>query len=354
MIRVGLIGFGLAGQAFHAPMIRSVPGLELACIVARRDELARQKYPGVHTSRALEEMLSDETIRLCIVATPNATHFEFARRCLAAGRDVIVDKPFTNTSAEARELIRLAEERKRLLGAFHNRRWDGDFLTVQKVIAGGALGRIVSYESHFDRFRPEPDPAAWRDRPEPGSGTLYNLGPHMLDQAFVLFGTPSAITAQVYSEREGAVVDDAMDIRLEYPGLRAVLRASTVAYFPGPRFLIYGTQGSFVKYGLDPQEEWLRRGELPSDAHWGEEPESEWGTLYLAGGGASPRAENVRTEAGDYRRFYENVRDALLEGKPLAVSARDGLRTIRAIEIALESNRERRTIEWSDATPAAK
>ncbi len=353
MIRVGVIGFGLAGRVFHAPIIRSVPGLELACILARHGELAQRKYPDVRVAGTLEELLADETIRLCIVATPNATHFDLARRCLLAGREVVVDKPFAITSDEALRLIRLAQEQKRVLSVFHNRRWDGDFLTLRKILAAGALGRIVSYESHFDRFRPEPDPATWRDRPEPGSGTLYNLGPHLLDQAFVLFGTPSAITAQVYSEREGAAVDDAFDIRLEYSGLHALLRASTLACLPGPRFLIHGARGSFIKNGLDLQEERLRLGELPGEPHWGEEPKAEWGTLYLAGG-AAPKAEKVKTEPGDYRCFYANVRDAILEGKPLAVSARDGLRTIRAIEKALESSRERRTIPWGDPDSASK
>jgi scyllo-inositol 2-dehydrogenase (NADP+) len=353
MIRVGLIGFGLAGQTFHAPTIRAVPGLELRCILARHGDLARQKYPDVHVVGSVEELLADEKIRLCVVATPNATHYELARKCLAADRDVVIDKPFALTSEDSLGLIRLADERKHLLSAYHNRRWDGDFLTVRKILAAGVLGRIVSYESHFDRFRPEPDPAAWRERSEPGSGTLYNLGPHLLDQAFVLFGAPSAITAHVYSERKGAAVDDAFDIRLEYPGLHALLRASTVACFPGPRFVIHGTRGSFIKNGLDPQEERLHRGELPSGADWGEEPEAAWGTMYLSDG-TKTTAEQIKTEPGDYRCFYANVRDAILEGKPLAVTARDGLRTIRAIEKALESSREGRTIPWSESKSASE
>jgi len=347
MLRTGLIGFGLAGQAFHAPVVRSVPGMELASILERRGSLAQQKYPDVRIARTVDEVLADETIRLCIVATPNASHFEIAERCLLAGRDVVVDKPFTNTCEEGRKLVRLAHERGRLLTVFHNRRWDGDFLTVRKLLSAGSVGRLASYESHFDRFRPEPDPAAWRERSEPGSGTLYNLGPHLLDQAFVLFGTPEAVTAQVYSQREGAAVDDAFDIRLEYGGFHALLRASTVAYAPGPRFIAHGTRGSFIKEGLDPQEECLRRGELPTGPHWGEEKEDQWGTLYLAGD--SPKVEKVKTEPGDYRVFYANVRDAILDGAPLGVTARDGLQTIRAIEIALQSSRERRTVAWSEA-----
>ena len=347
MVRVGLVGFGLAGQTFHAPLIQAVPGLELACILERRGMLAQQKYPDVRVSRTLEEFLADDQIRLCVIATPNASHFELAQRCLLAGRDVVVDKPFTTMCEQAAKLIRLAADRGRLLTVFQNRRWDGDFLTVRKLITSGTLGRIVSYESNYDRFRPTIQPDRWRERNEPGSGVLFDLGPHVLDQAFVLFGTPKAITADVFVEREGAVVDDAYMVRLEYHGMHAVLRSSMLACAPGPRFLVHGTKGSFVKYGMDAQEHALRQGKTPSGPQWGENPESEWGILH------QPNAETtvtqkVKTEAGDYRCFYANVRDAILEGAPLAVPVREALRTVRALELAVQSSRERRTVPWGN------
>ena len=347
MIRVGLVGYGLAGQAFHAPMICAVPGLELACILERHGDLAQRKYPGVRVVRTLDDLLADTEIRLCVVATPTPTHFELAERCLLAGRDVVVDKPFTTTSVKALQLVELAEARGRLLTVYQNRRLDGDFLTVQKLLLSGVLGRLVSYESHYDRYRPEQKPGTWREVAEPGSGTLYDLGSHLIDQAMVLFGIPRAITAQVFTQRQGAVADDAFDVRFEYPGLVALLRSSMLACKPGPRYLLHGTKATFIKYGMDPQEEHLRRSEFPTGPHWGEDPESRWGTLYLPDGDTT-KSKKIKTETGDYRRFYSNVRDAIIEGAPLAVPARDGVRTIRAIELAYRSSREGRTIAWSD------
>ena len=349
MVRVGLIGFGLAGQAFHAPVIRAVPGLELACILERSGSRAQEKYPRVRVARTLEEFLADESIRLCVIATPNPSHFDLARRCLLAGRDVVVDKPFTTTSAEASELIRLARERNRLLTVYQIRRWDGDFQTVRKIVESGALGRVVEYEARYDRFRPGLKANAWRERPEPGSGVLFDLGPHLIDQALVLFGSPQKITATAFSQREGSQVDDAFDVAMEYPGMRVLVRARMLAYSPGPHFLTHGTRGSFVKYGMDPQEGPLRRGEVPDGPdwgpHWGEEPEEQWGTLAVEGEGS----RKVKTEAGDYRGFYANVRDAMVQGTTLAVTEKQAARVIRVIELAHRSSREGRTIRWSEA-----
>ena len=347
MIRVGLVGYGLAGQAFHAPMICAVPGLELACILERHGDLAQRKYPGVRVVRTLDDLLADPEIRLCVVATPTPTHFELAERCLLADRDVVVDKPFTTTSVKALQLVELAEARGRLLTVYQNRRLDGDFLTVQKLLSSGVLGRLVSYESHYDRYRPEQKPGTWREVAEPGSGTLYDLGSHLIDQAMVLFGIPRAIAAQVFTQRDGAVADDAFDVRFEYPGLVALMRSSMLACKPGPRYLLHGTKGTVIKYGMDPQEEPLRNGVFPAGPHWGEDPETRWGTLYFPDGDTT-KTEKIKTETGDYRRFYSNVRDAIIEGAPLAVPARDGVRTIRAIELAYRSSREGRTIAWSD------
>jgi scyllo-inositol 2-dehydrogenase (NADP+) len=347
MVRVGLIGFGLAGQSFHAPIIRSVPGLELACILERRGSLAHQKYPEVRIARTLEDLLTDEQMRLCVIATPNASHFDLARRCLLAGRDVVIDKPFATNSGDALQLIELAEKNGRLLTVYQNRRLDGDFLTVRKLLASGVLGRVVSYESHYDRFRPVIKENVWRERAEPGSGILFDLSPHLVDQALVLFGTPLAIGAGVFSERAGSEVDDAFDVRFEYPEMHAYLRASMMACAARPHFVLQGTKGSFVKYGMDPQEAILRRSEPPGGPHWGEEPEADWGTLWFPNGD-SRTTEKLKTEAGDYRLFYVNVRDAITEGKPLAVPAREALQTVRAIEFVQQSSLERRTIPWSD------
>jgi scyllo-inositol 2-dehydrogenase (NADP+) len=348
LLRVGLIGFGLAGQAFHAPIIRGVPGLELACIVARSGTLAQQRCPGVHVVRTLEELLADEQIRLCVIATPNTSHFDLARRCLLAGRDVVVDKPFTTTLREAGELVALAAQQKRLLTVYQNRRWDGDFQTVKKIVDAGTLGEITEYEARYDRFRLEPKKDAWRERAEPGGGILFDLGPHVLDQALVLFGPSQAVSARLFYQRGGAV-DDGFDVALEYPKFRALLRARMLAYAPGAHFLIHGRKGSFVKYGMDPQEDMLRSDKIPTGTdwgpHWGEDPEANWGTLSLADGSGAGRIE---TEVGDYRRYYINVRDAMLGKAQLDVQPEQALSTMRVLELAQKSARERRSIGWDE------
>ena len=354
MVRVGLIGFGLAGQAFHAPVIRGVPEMELACIVERRSSRAREKYPDVRLARTVEELLADKEIQLCVIATPNDSHFELARTCLLAGRDVVVDKPFAPTLRESEELVRLAAACGRLITVYQERRWDGDFGTVKKIVQSGRLGTIVEYECRFDRFRPEPKANAWRERADqPGAGILFDLGPHVIDQALVLFGEPRAITASAFCERETSRVDDSFDVCLEYSnsgaGLRAMARARIIAFAPGPHFLIHGTRGSFLKYGTDPQEARLRREDFPQGtdwgADWGEEAESFWGTLSLVG---EPSVK-VKTERGDYRGFYANVRDAIEKKAPLEVTPQQALRTMRAVMLGHKSSRERRTVGWEEA-----
>jgi scyllo-inositol 2-dehydrogenase (NADP+) len=349
MVRVGLIGFGMAGQAFHAPVIEGVAGMELACILERRGTRAQEKYPGARVARSLDELLADQQIQLCVIATPNDSHFELARACLLAGRDVVVDKPFAPTLAEAEELARLAAERGRLITVYQDRRWDGDFGTVNKLVQSGKLGTIVEYECRFDRFRLEPKPNAWREKPDqPGAGVLFDLGPHVIDQALVLFGEPKFITASAFCERETSRVDDSFDVCLEYPQLRAMGRARIIAYAPGPHFLIHGTKGSFVKYGMDPQEARLRSDDYPQGkdwgADWGVEPEELRGTLSLVG----EPSVRVKTERGDYRGFYANVRDAIEKKAPLDVTTEQALRTMRAVILAHKSSRERRTVAWDE------
>ena len=350
MVRVGLIGFGLAGQAFHAPVIRGVPGMELACILERRGTRAREKYPDVKVARTLEELLADQQIQLCVIATPNDSHFELAKACLLAGRDVVVDKPFAPTLGESEELVRLAAERGRLITVYQDRRWDGDFGIIKKIVAAGKLGAVAEYECRFDRFRLEPKANAWREKADqPGAGVLFDLGPHVIDQALVLFGEPRTITASAFCQRETSQVDDSFDVCLEYPRLRAMGRARIIAYAPGPHFLIHGTKGSFVKYGMDPQEERLRGENFPQGTDWGPdwgvEAESLWGTLNLVG---EPSVK-VKTERGDYRGFYANVRDAIEKRAPLEVTPEQALRTMRAVMLAHKSSKERRTVGWEEA-----
>jgi len=347
-MKVGLIGFGMAAQAFHAPVIRGVVGLELACILERSGNRAQQIYPQVRVARTLDELLSDPEIRLCVIATPNDSHFELAKSCLLAGRDVVVDKPLAPTWKECTDLVALAQQRRRLLTVFQDRRWDGDFKTVRNLANCRALGEIVEYEARYDRFRPEPKPGAWRERAgTPGVGVLFDLGPHLIDQALVLFGEPQTITASAFRQRETSQVDDAFDVCLDYGRLRATLRARILTFAPGPHFMVHGTRGSFFKHGMDPQEAKLRNDNPPRGtdwgADWGLDPEENWGTLSVVGQPIS----RVPTERGDYRGFYANVRDAIEHGAALEVSPEQALRTMRAILLAHKSSSLKRTVEWT-------
>jgi predicted dehydrogenase len=349
-IRAAVIGFGLGGRVFHTAYIHAVPGLELAAIVQRKGDEAAQAYPNATIYRSVEEMLADESIQLVSVSTSNQTHYELGRQALLAGKHVVIDKPFTTSSADTADLIRIARERNLVLSAFQNRRWDGDFRTVRELLSRGVLGRLVTFESHYDRFRQEPRLGTWKEGGEShGGGMLFDLGTHILDQALALFGVPATITADIRIDRDGGRTDDAFDIRLGYIGetekkLTVLLRSTMTAAIPGARFTLHGTQGSFVKFGIDPQEDAIKAGIAIGsgyDGHaWGEEPESLWGTLKLADGSESL----IPTQAGDYRGYYANVRDAILGEAPLAVPAVDAWRTARVIELAHESSHQGRTL----------
>lgn len=339
---VGVIGFGLAGKIFHSAVIAETPGLELAAIVQRQGDDAATAYPGVEVCRSIEDMLRDTSIRLVVVATPSYSHFDNALQCLRAGRNVLIDKPFTLTSDEARQLIDEARERGVLVTAYQNRRWDGDFVTLKQVLASGELGRVVSYESHFDRFREAPRLDVWRESGVPGGGILFDLGPHLIDQATALFGNPETVWADVRIDRENGATDDAFDIMLRFSGVTALLRSTLTAAARGPRFVVHGTKGSFVKWGLDPQEDALRAGAKFSDPGFGEEPESEWGELHIPG----QPVRKIKTAAGDYRGIYANVRDAILGKAHLEVTPEQVWRTTRLIELARKSCAEGRRQEF--------
>jgi scyllo-inositol 2-dehydrogenase (NADP+) len=346
-IRVGVVGFGLAGRIFHTAVIQATPGLELAAVVQRSGDDAKKEYPEARQARSIEELLADPGIRLVVIATPSYSHYELAKQCLREQRNVVIDKPFTLKSEEAAELIRTARHRKLLLTAYQNRRWDGHFRTLRSVIKGGELGRLVSFESHFDRFRPAPRRDVWRESGGPGGGTLFDLGPHLIDEALTLFGAPDTITASVRVEREHAAVDDAWDILLEYEHpyrFTAALRATLTACAPGPRYVVHGTKGSFTKWGFDPQEDQLKAGMRPDAPGFGEEPESAWGELKLCSE-SGPAIRRVKTERGDYRGFYENVRDVLLGKAELAVKPEQAWRTTRLIELARESSGQGRRLK---------
>jgi predicted dehydrogenase len=346
MIDVGLIGFGLAGRAFHAQVIRATPGLRLAAIVQRHGNEAAEKYPDVPVVPSVEELLDIRDIRLVVIATPNETHAPIARQCLEAGRDVVVDKPFATTLKEAEGLVELARKCGRLITVYQNRRYDGDFQAIRQIVADGTLGRIVRFETNYDRFRPDLKPGAWRERVGPGSGILFDIAPHLIDHALVLFGLPEAVTADIRMERTVAVVDDSFDVMLHYSaGLRAVLRSTMLAVAPRPRFVLHGSRGSFVKQTFDPQEINLRRGHVPENGPWGGEPEEDWGVLTTVENDVVTK-RRVPSVTSDYRAYYANVRDAILGRTALAVTPEYALDVMRVLEMAQESSRTRCTIAW--------
>ena len=349
-VGVGVIGYGLGGRVFHAPFVSAVPGLKLVSIMQRTGDAAAKAYPGVKIERSIDGTLGDKSVEVVVVSTPNETHFALAKQVLEAGKHVVIDKPFAATSEEALELGRIANSKGLLAIPFHNRRWDGDFLTVKKLLKENAVGRLVTFESHFDRFRPVPRENTWKEAENPANGMLFDLGPHLVDQALALFGAPNAITASVRADRDTTAIEDAFDITLHYSapngkGLLAHCRTSYLACINAPRFVLHGTTGSFEKYGLDPQESALEGGakvpRLGSPEPWLQEKESAWGKLVVAPVPSDPAMlveRQVKTEPGDYRGFYANVRDAVLGTAPPALTAEDGYRIIKLLEMARESS----------------
>jgi scyllo-inositol 2-dehydrogenase (NADP+) len=355
-IKTAVIGFGLAGRVFHAPFISAVPGLELSAIVQRKGDEAAVAYPAAKVLRSFDDALASDA-QLIVVGTPNETHFDLAKLALEAGKHVVVDKPIAASSQEVIALANLARERGLILAPFHNRRWDGDFLTVRTLLLQQALGRLTSFVSHFDRFRPTPRPNTWKEAGSPVNGMLFDLGPHLVDQALALFGPPQAITASVRTDRDASAIEDAFDITLHYPRMLARCSATMIAADPSPRFLLHGTGGSFRKYGLDPQEPALiagakvprlgENGKPVSGDDWLGENSARWGTLTLAADPEKPQAlqmYEVETEHGDYRGFYRNVRDAIRDTAPLAVTPEAAYQTIRLLELAREGSESGRTL----------
>ncbi|MET0308439.1 MAG: oxidoreductase [Sphingomonas sp.] len=338
MIRTGVIGYGLGGMAFHAPLIDAVPELALAAVATSRAEEVHTRYPDVPVTDA-QALIADPDIALVAISTPNDTHFPLAKAALEAGKHVVIDKPFANSVAEAEELAALAKARGLVLCPFHNRRWDGDFLTVQALVESGRLGEILLYEAHWDRFRPglvQP----WKESIAAGSGQLPDLGPHLIDQMLLLFGTPEALSADLEVQRVGGEVDDYFALTFHYGMRRVVLTSSRLVAAPRPRFGIHGREGSFVKYGLDPQETMLRAGVRAGDPGYGVEDISQHGVLTLPDG----TQETIASEAGDYRRFYTGVAAAIADRAPPPVDPVDAVTGLRIIELARQSAAEGRRL----------
>lgn len=347
VINTAVIGFGLAGSVFHAPIISSTEGFNLKAIYtanSKRQTHARAAYPGTVILSDLKEILCDDNIQLVVVAAHNAYHYSLAEEAVLAGKNVVVDKPFTIDSRDADRLIELAQKKNVVLSVFQNRRWDGDFLTVKKVVESGMLGSLVEFESHWDRFQNFPK-GNWREEAAPGSGQWYDLGPHLVDQAVALFGLPSAVTADLRVQRECAETIDNFEVILHYDKLKVTLKVGMLVKIPTPRFILLGENGSFVKYGLDVQEDDLSAGFTPlNKPNWGREPEARYGRISAIVNGVSIDG-TIKSEAGDYREYYKNVHRAITEGAELIVTPQQAANTIKIIEQAVKSSEGKCTVE---------
>jgi predicted dehydrogenase len=342
-MNVALLGYGFAGRTLHAPLILGIQGLRLTTVMSSRIAQVKEDLPGIAVVSSAEAVFADRGVELVVIATPNDSHYDLARRALEAGKHVVVDKPFTVTVEEAQELTGLANESGRLLSVFHNRRWDADFLTVRQLIASGELGDVVHFESHYDRYRPVVQ-KRWRESAGPGSGIWFDLGAHLADQALELFGPPDDVQADLEAQRSGAVAVDYFHVLLRYGRMRVVLHGSNLVAETVRRFEVHGTKGSFVKYGMDAQEDALKRGERPGSPGWGTDPDEGVVTTWVEGAREVRRLPMI---PGNYRLFYEAVRDAAAGRGRNPVPPEQALATMTVLNLAVESAVAGRALAFS-------
>ena len=347
-IKTAIVAFGAAGKFMHAPFLKVLPQYyDIIAVLERHKEESKELFPNAKIVRSMDELLAIEELELVIITTPNDTHFPYAKQSLLAGKHVVVDKPFTITSADAFELIELSKQANKVISVFQNRRYVSDFLTIKRLLHNKLLGDIHEYEAHYDRYRPEAKPNAWREEPEPGSGILYDLGAHLIDQAFYLFGLPEELTADIRMQRPHARTVDNFELKLGYGFNKVILKSSMLVREPGPRYMIHGTVGSFIKYGEDPQEVFLRAGKLPTEVpHFGEEDESIFGKIHTD---ISDHLFNEKYPSvkGNYGYYYENIYKTIREGVALRERPEHAHNVIKLIELATESNAKKATIQCS-------
>lgn len=342
-VKTAIASFGMSGLVFHGPSLKVNNGFEVVNILERSKNISHKLFPEATVVRNYDDILKNNEVELVVVNTPDKFHYEMARQAILNGKHIVVEKPVTLKSSEAQELVELAGEKGVVFSVYQNRRFDGDFRTVQKVLAENKLGRIIEFESHYDRYRNFITPETWKEEGGEFAGVLYNLGSHMVDQVMVLFGVPKAVTTHLNIVRTGGVVTDYYDIRLEYEKFAALLKCSYLVKKPGPRYIVHGELGSFFKYGIDPQEELLKAGNLPVGENWGTEPAEMWGTISYQKGG-NDFEEIVETIPGNYNVFYDNVFDAIRNKAELLVKPEEAVEVLKILELCLKSNREKRTV----------
>ncbi|HZH95170.1 MAG TPA: Gfo/Idh/MocA family oxidoreductase [Flavisolibacter sp.] len=343
-INTGILSIGMSGTVFHAPFIATNPGFNFYAVWERTKNVAEERYPTVKTSRTLEELLGDRAIELVVVNTPNTTHYEYTKAALEAGKHVVVEKPFTVTVAEGEELIALAKETGKLLSVYHNRRYDSDYKAVKKIVDEGLLGDLSEVEIHYDRFKAELSYKTHKEIPIKGTGALYDLGSHLIDQALQLFGMPTALFADILIIRPGSQVDDYFEIILYYPQFRVRLKCNYLVREPLPAYILHGSKGSFIKAKTDMQETALLAGEIPGGVDWGKAPDTEMGLLHTEKDGEVIK-EYIGSTNGNYDDYYKGIYEAIRNGKAVPVEAEDGLNVVRIIEAAFQSSEEKRVID---------
>lgn len=345
-IKVGLAGFGISARVFHAPFLTTLPEYELDSVVERSKNESQKNYPSVKVVRSIDDLIADPAIELIVITTPNETHFPFAKKSLEGGKHVVLEKPFANSTSEARELVEIAKSSGKVLSVYQNRRYVSDFLTIKDIFKKNLLGDVHEFIAHYDRYRAEAKPNAWREQNTPGSGVLYDLGPHLIDQALCLFGLPISIQADIRMQRPHSTVDDYFELELNYGFAKVKLHAGMLVREPGPRYMIHGTKGSFIKYGEDPQEAALRAGIPPLGENWGKEPENFYGLLHTEKDGAIIR-ENYVSRKGYFGNYYKSLYESIHDGKPVTEKPEHGYNTVRLIELAFESHRKQCTLPCS-------
>lgn len=333
-VNVGLVGYGLAGRFLHAPFIKAA-GMTLVAIVSSQHAQIQADHLQTDVLSNFDELLIRPDIGLVVLATPNALHFDQALAALEAGKHVVVDKPFTTSSDDADRLERVAQERGLCLTCYHNRRWDSDFLTVRRLVDESVFGQVHWFEARWDRYRPDVRDR-WREKPGPGAGLLFDLGPHLIDQAIQLFGMPDWLQADVVIQRPGATVDDGFEIRLGKGALRITLGASSMAVDSGHRYRIHGERATFVKAGLDVQEAHVRMGMVPGALGFGQEPSDTYGTLF----GVDGKKQAVPSQPGDWTIFYKALAESIKRGADPPVSAREARHVVELLELAMRSSSE--------------
>ena len=336
-INTALCSFGISGWVFHAPFLNINPGFNLYAVWERTKNLAEEKYPAIKTYRTLEDLLADSSVELVIVNTPNNTHYKYTKKALEVGKHVVVEKPFTITVKEGDELIELAKKQNKKLSVYQNRRYDSDYKTIKKIIQENVLGDLVEVEMHFDRFKEELSPKLHKEIPGPGSGSLYDLGAHLIDQVLQLFGMPVKIFADIQAMRPISKVDDYFELLLYYERMRVRIKSSYTVREALPGYIFHGLKGSFIKPKTNIQEEMLQVGNIPGGTDWGTEPESERGLLHTEKNGEVIR-EYIQSEQGNYNEYYDGIHESIRNDKPLPVKAEDALNVIKIIEAAYKSN----------------